>query len=267
MSTTSSAPQHRPPLPTKCPALGSVKVTVFAAFTAVPSTRPVSASTPLAMSTDTTGTPQVFIICTAVTASPRRSVFRPMPKRASTITSASRLQAANWGSESVKSSSFPPDCSSRRSISRQSALIFSRLPTRTQRTSQPISSRKRAAATPSPPLLPGPQNSTARPSVLPPARSLTARATAQAAASISCTEGIPRSSMAVRSISRICAAVAIFIADHAPLSLFPGPQALIGLYYMAPRTFRQSSRRFFAHSPQMAQIHLAIFPLLWYIWR
>ena len=148
-----------------------------------------------------------------------------MPKRASTITSASRLQAANWESESVKSSNFPPDCSRRRSISRQSGLIFSRLPTRTQRTSQPISSRKRAAATPSPPLLPGPQNSTARPSVLPPARSLTARATAQAAASISCTEGIPRSSMAVRSISRICAAVAIFIADHAPLFSIPAPPA------------------------------------------
>ena len=66
MSATVSCPARAPPSPSRLPLLGRVKVTVSTASTAQPRTRPVSASTPLAMSTDTTGTEQVFIICTAV---------------------------------------------------------------------------------------------------------------------------------------------------------------------------------------------------------
>ena len=216
MPATMSRPVRRPPSPRKCPALGREKVTVTSARTASPRMRPVSASTPLAMSAETTGISQVFIICTAVGAGPRRPLLRPMPKRASTITSASRHQRANSGSSAEKGSSRPPAFSSRRSISRQSAVIFSRLPTRTARTWKPASSSRRAAATPSPPLLPAPQKHTARrvPSErLPPdaASSMAASATARAACSIKRVDGIPRSWMAARSISRICCAVAIFM--------------------------------------------------------
>ena len=198
ISATVSRPVRSPPSPRKCPALGREKVTVTSAWTASPRTRPVSASTPLAMSADTTGMSQVFIICTAIRGSPRRGVFSPIPNRASTITSASRHQQAKSGSSGVKSSREPPLASRRRSISRQSEVIFSRRPTRTARTSIPASIRKRAAATPSPPLLPAPQKQTARRGL--PGRSgrasatlTAARATARAAFSMSKVDAIPRS--------------------------------------------------------------------------
>ena len=210
MSATVSRPVHRPPLPTKWPALGRVKVTVRSARTAAPSTRPVSVSTPLGMSADTTGMSQVFIMWTAVRASPRTPVFRPVPKRASTITSASRHQAAKAGSSGVKGSSFPPAAASLASMARVSAVSFSREPTRMQRTSSPADRSSRAQATPSPPLLPGPQKHTARRG-LSPASSRAAAARASAARSISSVEGTPRSCMVIRSSSLVWAAVAILM--------------------------------------------------------
>ena len=187
-----------------------MKVTVASASTAAPSTRPVSVSTPLGMSADTTGTGQVFIICTAMRASPSTGRLRPMPKMASTITSASRHQAANSASSGAKGSSAPPAAASLASMARVSGVSFSRLPTRTQRTSSPASRSRRAQATPSPPLLPGPQKHTARPGA-PPASSRAAWARAAAARSIRSVEGTPRSCMVIRSSSRIWDAVAILM--------------------------------------------------------
>ena len=60
-----------------------------------------------------------------------------------------------------KSSNTPPAWLRRRSIFRQSGVILARSPTSTHFTCQPISSSSRAAATPSPPLLPGPHHTMA----------------------------------------------------------------------------------------------------------
>ena len=134
---------------------------------------------------------------------------------ASTITSAFRHQAAKSGSSGVKGSSTPPAAASRASMALVSQVSFSRCPTRMQRTSKPASSSRRAQATPSPPLLPGPQKQTARPGALA-AVSMAASASAFAARSISSSEGTPRSSMALRSNVRICSAVAILMCSTLP---------------------------------------------------
>ena len=134
---------------------------------------------------------------------------------ASTITSAFRHQAAKSGSSGVKGSSTPPAAASRASMALVSQVSFSRCPTRMQRTSKPASSSRRAQATPSPPLLPGPQKQTARPGALA-AVSMAASASAFAARSINSSEGTPRSSMALRSNVRICSAVAILMCSTLP---------------------------------------------------
>src|SRR5512144_3325836 len=57
MSTTSTTPAYPAPGATSKPGLPVPNVTVTSARTATPSTRPVSASTPLGTSTDTTAAP------------------------------------------------------------------------------------------------------------------------------------------------------------------------------------------------------------------
>ena len=134
------------------------KVTVTSARTASPRMRPVSVSTPEGMSAQTTGAGERFISRTALAAGSRSALFSPTPNSASTSTSAFMANTAwplTWGSYS---SSVPPAAFRRRSISRLSGVIFSRFPTRKQRTRQPARSSSQATAIPSPPLFPGPEN-------------------------------------------------------------------------------------------------------------
>ena len=171
-----------------------------------------------------------------------------------------------WSLRSRDSSS-PPASLNFSSMARSSCVIFARSPTRKVRTRYPASSKIRAAATPSPPLLPGPQkipmrwvgsvflDSTIERSsfisrcssavgsspvftikhtevasprtpfflsgrLTSPTRFITVWATAWAAFSISSRDGMPRSSMAMRSSSFICAVLARI--SMLPRSFLPG---------------------------------------------
>ncbi len=66
------------------PSFAAWKVTVRSASTAAPSTSPLEASTPEAMSQATTGAPQRLIASIAAAAGSRGSPAKPVPKIAST---------------------------------------------------------------------------------------------------------------------------------------------------------------------------------------
>ncbi len=66
-----------------------MKLTVTSARTASPCTAPVSACRPEGMSTATTGRPDAFTATIIAAISPLTGRARPVPKSASTITSAS----------------------------------------------------------------------------------------------------------------------------------------------------------------------------------
>ena len=139
---------------------------------------------------------------------------RPTPKMASMTASAPSTQARWSAFAGSKGSSATPHSLRRRVSSRASGVIFSILPTRNARTFSPFKNSSRAAAMPSPPLLPAPQRAAAR--HFPGrrgSRSSAAWATPSAARSINSMEGMFRSSMACRSSSRICAAVVSFMAE------------------------------------------------------
>jgi hypothetical protein len=78
---------------TKCPGFANENVTVMSAFTASPRIEPVSACTPLGISTDITKARELLIKLTADRASSRKIELRPMPKSASTITAQSFKQS------------------------------------------------------------------------------------------------------------------------------------------------------------------------------
>ena len=73
---------------TKCPTLAACSVTVRSASTAGPCTEPVLAPTPLMMSTLTTTPGASLISSMAAAAGPLAAPVNPVPKMASTTTSA-----------------------------------------------------------------------------------------------------------------------------------------------------------------------------------
>ena len=100
-------------------------VTVNAALTARPETSPVDASTPDGTSTDTTGAPESLMRSIRAAASARGVPWKPVPKRASTTTSAPSTASVSTAS-------------------------------------RPASRRTRAATLPSPPFEPPPQTTANR---------------------------------------------------------------------------------------------------------
>jgi hypothetical protein len=83
-----------------------MKVIVNAARTASPSTAPVSACRPDGMSTATTGRPDALTAAIITAASPSTARASPVPKSASTITSASSTdgdQGSHWPPSAAKS--------------------------------------------------------------------------------------------------------------------------------------------------------------------
>ncbi len=125
MSETTTSPAWKSPGAAARPTLRPWNVTVSDARTASPATSPVEASTPEGTSTDTTGAPAALIRSIVDAASARGSPWKPVPKSASTITSA---------------------CST--------AVVST--------ASRPCSRKIRAAIRPSPPLEPPPQTTAIR---------------------------------------------------------------------------------------------------------
>ena len=127
MSRTSTSPERTAPSPTAWPILGRVKVTVRSARTARPSTSPVSAATPLAMSAATTAARLSFIQSTAAAKGEPAAMGRerPTPKTASITTSHPSTQARWLASAGSNCSSSTPHSLRRRVSSRASRVSFS----------------------------------------------------------------------------------------------------------------------------------------------
>ena len=125
MSATTTSPAWKRPGAIASPSLRPWNVTVSVARTAAPPTSPVDASTPDGTSTETTGAPAALTRSIVAAASSRGSPWNPVPKSASTITSA---------------------CST--------AVVST--------ASRPSSRRIRAAIRPSPPFEPPPQTTAIR---------------------------------------------------------------------------------------------------------
>ncbi len=88
MSATSTSPAWKRPGATTRPSFTPWNVTVADARTATPATSPVDASMPDGTSTETTGSPTALIISIAAAASRLGAPVKPVPKSASTTTSA-----------------------------------------------------------------------------------------------------------------------------------------------------------------------------------
>ena len=178
IGATRSSPVWALPGATRWPTFAAWKETVVEASIAIPSTSPLEASTPEAMSQATIVAPQRLAASIAAAAGSRGSPSKPVPKIASTTTAESASQAS-------------------RSEGRASPKISS------ASTSKPVPSRRRAATMPSAPLLPLPQRMRIGPWG---AEAATASASAVPAASTRSASGIPCSSIAQRSTARISSA-------------------------------------------------------------
>ena len=188
IGTTRNSPVCFLPGEIQCPTFGAWKLVVRSAFTAAPSTSPLEALTPEAMSAATTGAPQPLIASIAAAAGSRGSPEKPVPKTASTTTPASdsaaeSSPASTWRAPAGSRSRFAA-ASSESSAAGHSSRVS---------TSNPVWARARAATSPSPPLLPFPQTTAAR---FDSAASAAAAATASPAVSIRSRDGTPRSSIA-----------------------------------------------------------------------
>ncbi len=152
MSATTTSPAWKRPGATTWPTLSAWNVTVARACTADPSTLPVEASTPEGRSTDTTGTPAAFTSAITRAASDRGFPLNPVPKSASTTTSAGVCS----------STKATPASRARASMTAESPAIFSSEPT--MRATERLPARASSAATrsPSPPFAPVPQTTAAR---------------------------------------------------------------------------------------------------------
>ena len=162
MSATSTSPACARPGLTWSPTFGPCIVTVAAARTAAPRTSPVEASTPDGTSTATTSP----VICAmSAAASGRGSPLNPVPKSASTTTSAGGTSAPATAS--------------------------------TTETVRPAASSMRAAIRPSPPFEPRPHTTATL--VASGLRRSTASATARAARSIIASTSCPSSARRISS--------------------------------------------------------------------
>jgi hypothetical protein len=190
ISITRSSPACSLPGFTYSPGFAAANVAVARARTASPSTSPVEAFTPLGTSAATTVWPSIAAIASA--AAPRTAPSKPVPRIASTTTTAPSSAPALNGSVSTRLAfTAASPCSSAGSASNR------------QRTSRHCSRSSRAATSPSPPLLPLPHTIAIGPSG---AISLTSAANPAPARSIRSSEGTPRSSIAQRSMARIASA-------------------------------------------------------------
>ena len=195
MSTTRTSPACALPGLIHRPGLEAWKVTVTSARTAAPATSPFEAFTPLGTSTATTGQAARLSCAIAPATGSRGSPSNPVPKSASTATSApSRAPAASGRGAGPGRRSRLAAASPRNSSGGAVSMTS---------TSRPCSRSRRAATRPSPPLLPFPHTTATVPAG---ARSATARATPAPARSISSSEGTPCSSIAQASIARIWSA-------------------------------------------------------------
>ena len=162
-------------------------------------------------SIDTTGAAAAFTSAATRASSPASGRFNPVPTSASMMSpvSARRRAADVQAALSATSTIGTPACRAPSSISRASPATSETRPTRRAVTSHtPRAWSDRATTQPSPPLLPRPHRTTTEP---PPRRpgshASIAATTSRPACSISAIDGIPRSSIACRSSSRICDAV------------------------------------------------------------
>ena len=95
MSATSTSPARNRPGATASPTFSAWNVTVTSASTAGPATSPVEASTPDGTSSERTGAPRELISSMWRAASARGAPRKPVPKSASTTTSALLPVSAN----------------------------------------------------------------------------------------------------------------------------------------------------------------------------
>ena len=184
MSAIVRCPVSALPGKSRWPCLARWNVTVSVARTASPSAWPVAPSTPEGMSTAITGRPLPFIRCAADSAAPSIARDSPVPNSASTIAAQS---SGISGASPYRIVMFAPQTFSRHAFAPASPFIFDGLLISHTSALPPRCIQMRAAAHPSPPLLPLPQmNSTRLPR---PAYRSTASATACAACSISRMDG------------------------------------------------------------------------------
>ena len=180
MSMTSTSPACALPGSIHRPGLAAWNVAVAAARTAAPATSPVEASTPLGTSAATTGAP-AGVDRLDRAAAPARAARRRSPCRASRRRPRPRRPARR-----ARTARARP-----RSRSRFAARVAAQLRGRAaaRRTSRPASRSRRAATSPSPPLLPLPQTTATGP---PSARPRRRRAASPAPArSIRSSDGMP----------------------------------------------------------------------------
>ena len=191
MSTTRRMPACSAPGISTVPSFGAPKETVSSARTASPSTTPVAPFTPEGMSTATTGTPASFRLAIADAHSSSGIPRKPVPKIASTATSARASSRRRPCSSNVRTR-MPGTSSRRRAFVAAGSRSSSGSSSSTTVVRTPHRPSCRAATRPSPPLLPFPQTTTARRPYEPPASSRAARATARPARSISTSAATPR---------------------------------------------------------------------------
>ncbi len=190
-------------------------MTVSTARTARPNGSPVSASRPDGTSTASTGRAHPLIASMSCPGSPRTFPASPVPRSAST-TSPAPPHARTTGSGRSASVTSMPASSRRRRLTPASPATSCLAAARNTWTRRPSSLRWRAATNPSPPLLPRPHTMTMGRSRPASVRRAAASATARPAFSISVRPGTPRSSIALRSNSRICCVVTIFTSRRSP---------------------------------------------------
>ena len=152
MSATTSSPAWNRPGAIALPTFGAWKVTVTVAWTAAPDTVPVDASTPEGRSTARTGTRPSFSSPMARSASGRGLPLKPVPKRASTATSASPCS----------STKATPASFARPSMTAASPVTFSSGPSRRTAVSTPARVSSAAVRSPSPPFAPVPHQTATR---------------------------------------------------------------------------------------------------------
>ena len=195
MPITSTAPAWLLPGSTWSPTFEPWKVAVTVARTASPSTSPVDASTPDGTSQATTRAGCAFSAAIAAATGSRGSPSKPVPSRASTTTPApASLPGANASGGAPGRRSRFTAASPRNSAGGATARTI---------TGWPSSRSRRAATSPSPPLLPLPTTTQTGPS---PAAAAAARARPAPARSIRSSEGVPASWIAQASTARISSA-------------------------------------------------------------
>ena len=202
MSTTRTSPANSAPGSSTAPVFAAPNATVRSARTATPSTAALVPSTPLGMSTATIGTSAAFSPSIASAHSSSGSPRNPVPKIASTATSA---RSSSRPSVAGSNRRTRTPVSARR---RRLAAAGSRDPagscSTTTTTRIPHRARCRAVTNPSPPLFPLPHTTTARRPYEPPVRSAQALATAQPARSMRSSAATPRACVARSSSTASC---------------------------------------------------------------